>query len=58
MRSPLLQFNIRLAFIVMTHVVTELARATRLLCAVWFTKCNVNDNGNDSHSNISGNKFE
>jgi hypothetical protein len=25
---------------------------------VWFTKCNVNGNGNDSHSNNSGNKFE
>jgi hypothetical protein len=26
--------------------------------AVWFTKCNVNGNGNDSHSSTSGNKFE
>jgi hypothetical protein len=25
---------------------------------VWFAKCNVNGNGNDSHSNIGGNKFE
>jgi hypothetical protein len=25
---------------------------------VWFMKCNVNGNGNDSHSNTGGNKFE
>jgi hypothetical protein len=24
----------------------------------WFTKCNVNGNGNDSRSNTDGNKFE
>jgi hypothetical protein len=62
MRPPLLQFNIGLAFIVMTHVVTQLARVATLpamlLCVVWFTKYNVNDISNDSHSNINGNKFE
>jgi hypothetical protein len=25
---------------------------------IWFTKCNVNANDNDSHSSTSGNKFE
>ena len=30
----------------------------KVLGAIWFTKCNVNGNGNDSHSNIGGNKFE
>jgi hypothetical protein len=25
---------------------------------VWFTKCNVNGNGNDLHSITGGNKFE
>jgi hypothetical protein len=25
---------------------------------VWFTKCNVNGNGNDSHSITNGNMFE
>jgi hypothetical protein len=30
----------------------------RSLGVVWFTKCNINDNGNDPHSNTSGNKFE
>jgi hypothetical protein len=25
---------------------------------VWFMKCNINDNSNDSHSSTSGNKFE
>jgi hypothetical protein len=28
------------------------------LCVVWFTKCNINNNGNNSHSNTGGNKFE
>jgi hypothetical protein len=28
------------------------------LGAVWFTKYNINDNGNDSHLNTGGNKFE
>jgi hypothetical protein len=28
------------------------------LGGVWFTKCNLNGNGNDSHSNIGDNKFE
>jgi hypothetical protein len=26
--------------------------------AVWFAKCNVNGNGNDSQLNTGGNKFE
>jgi hypothetical protein len=30
----------------------------RALGAVWFTKYNINGNGNDSHLNIGGNKFE
>jgi hypothetical protein len=28
------------------------------VAAIWFTKFNVNVNGNDSHSNTGGNKFE
>lgn len=34
-------------------------RASQLkLDDVWVTKCNVNSNANDSHSNIDGNKFK
>jgi hypothetical protein len=33
-------------------------RASPRLDGVWFAKCNVNGNGNDSHSNTGSNKFE
>ena len=29
-----------------------------ILGAVWFTKCNINGNGNASHSSTSDNEFE
>lgn len=29
-----------------------------ILDAIWFMKCNINDNGNDSYSNTSDNKFK
>jgi hypothetical protein len=30
----------------------------KILGVVWFTFCNVNDNGNDTHLSTDGNKFE
>jgi hypothetical protein len=34
------------------------ARTSKQQGVLWFAKCNVNGNDNDSHSNTGGNKFE
>jgi hypothetical protein len=36
----------------------KIGAGTKKLSGVWFAKCNVNGNGNDSHSNTDGNNFE